>query len=126
MAAGVGNRAITKLLLEQGADVSAATQQGITALHMAAIRGKGDEKVSKLLISKGVDTHATASGGFTALHFAAATGKIELVKLLIAAGADAKAVTQNGNLTPLDLALGESGDDENSELVSFLKKHSIE
>lgn len=74
-----------KLLLDAGARVDAATQEGITALHMAAF----DEAKTRLLLSRGATVDAATKSGLTPLHIAAdRPGSSAVVKLLLAKGAD--------------------------------------
>ena len=51
------------------------------------------------------------SDGMTALHWAAELGNVELVRLLVDAGADLEAPTRIGDLTPLHIGaeVGQSG-----------------
>ena len=63
------------------------------------------------------DVNVTDEGGYSAVHAAAENGHIEVLKLLIARGANLNAVV-NG-LTPLDLAIT-SG---RSEVIALLTQH---
>jgi ankyrin repeat protein len=112
----VGDVRSARILLDAGADVNDAAEDGFSALTLAAVRGHVD--VATLLLERGAD--AKASGpGFTALHWAAGVwettlttsdittdragnhewntlgglkeGKLELVKALLAHGADPNA-----------------------------------
>jgi len=112
---------IARILVENGADVNAKDAFGFTPLMTAAGGGNivGDTAWVKLLLSKGADVKtvtmaetgprvkngAIALGSFTALHLAAAYGPLELVKILVDAGADVNAREVRG-MTPLMLALG--------------------
>ena len=83
-------------LLDKGADVHAATDNGQTALHFACTYQAGPEVVG-LLLGKGVDVHAVENNkGRTALH-SACSGKAgpEVVGLLLGKGADVHAVDSN-------------------------------
>src|SRR5215467_7794925 len=73
-----------------------------TRLSDAAMQGNQDA-VRSLLHQK-VDPNAPQGDGTTALHWAAFRDDLEMVKLLIAAGADVKATTREGALTPLFMA----------------------
>jgi ankyrin repeat protein len=56
------------------------------------------------LLKLKVDVNAPQGDGMTALHWAALQDDLEILKLLLAAGANVKAVTRNGAITPLFLA----------------------
>ena len=62
----------------------------------------------RALITGGDDVNAAQGDGMTALHWAARHGDVELVKMLLAAGANVKATTRLGSYTPLLMA-SESG-----------------
>ena len=57
------------------------------------------------LIDSGADLDARDSQGFTALHRAAAAGKAADVTALSGAGADVNAMTRDGRLTPVHVAI---------------------
>ncbi|XP_071095704.1 uncharacterized protein [Haliotis cracherodii] len=95
-----GHIDIVRLLIEKGADVSAAAADDdddcYTALHLACKNGHVD--IVRLLIEKGADVSAAAAAvaaddddGYTALHLACKNGHIDIVRLLIEKGADVSA-----------------------------------
>lgn len=89
-------------LLEKGFDVDERLEAGGTALFIA-IRSRFPEMVS-LLIEHG----ASVSGNELAndpIIFAAALGSVDVVKLLIDAGANVNAVNRKNGLTPLHRAV---------------------
>jgi uncharacterized protein len=73
-----------------------------TRLADAAMNGARDS-VRSLLAAKAPVSSAQGDG-MTALHWAAFREDLELVKMLIGAGADVKAATRDGAITPLFLA----------------------
>ena len=104
VAALQGHLEVVALLLEHpGIDVSAASNNGRTALHMAASLGHL-EVVAVLLEHPGVDVSAATNMGLTALHLAALQGRLETVKLLLEhPGVDVRATSNDGE-TALHLA----------------------
>jgi len=94
-----------RALLKQGADVSAAQGDGMTALHWAA--QNGDAALAKMLLFAGANVRATTRlGGYTALHLASRTGDTTLIQTLADGGADVNARTSTG-ATALMLAARE-------------------
>ena len=135
-AAYYGHSEIVKLLLEAGVNTDAANFCGETALHEAA--KKGDSQIVQLLLEAGADAHIVNDAyrylredgdydvsfedendhchdGRTALHFAAEKGHLEVVKLLLEAGAHKDAADRSG-LTALHVAV----DVADSEMVELL------
>jgi ankyrin repeat protein len=101
-----GQRRIVELLVSQGAAVDQPDRGGVTALHRA-VRARSPAAAAALL-SAGADPCAvTRKAGSTALHLAVApTGasgtagagelQIEIVRMLLAAGATMADVDRNG------------------------------
>jgi len=98
---------VVRLLIQRGADVSAADDEGWTALMLAAERGRG--AMARLLVDSGADiNHRCAcrgwlSGGYTALAMASNSGRPEIAEMLITAGADLS-VRNNDGQTALFIA----------------------
>ena len=88
------NASMAKLLLEQGADVAAADNDGDTAQSFAA-RG-GHEAVAQLLLQHGADATAANNDGTTALMYAAEGGHEAVAQLLLQHGADVAAAMHDG------------------------------
>jgi len=84
VAAQSDNTQALSRLLEAGASPLSKDKMGQTALHLAV---NGSIKLSSLLIKAKADVNAKNVGGVTPLMLAAGTGKMELVKLLLSAGA---------------------------------------
>ncbi len=94
-AAERGDGAAARALLAQGADVSVAAGDGMTALHWAAHHG--DAALAAALIKAGARTDAKSRvGGYTPLHVASRSGSGAVVKALLAAGANVNASTETG------------------------------
>ncbi|MEE8349149.1 MAG: ankyrin repeat domain-containing protein [Acidobacteriota bacterium] len=111
-AAQAGSVEAVRLLLAAGADVNEGTEEAGPPLLLAASNGK--EQVALLLLEKGADPNATDGYGMTALHWALEEGVVgmsgghtqtdpywvnpnsrELVKALLASGADPNARIQS-------------------------------
>jgi len=96
-----GHCEVVAILLEQGADPNALTQQGRTSLHYL----KGNSQVAQLLVKHAsVDAlNAKDEVGSTALCRAATLGHVDVISILLNAGANINLANTNGN-TPLHLA----------------------
>lgn len=94
-AAGSGVPTAVKLLLESGADPNAATKKKDTALGAAATAGV--EESVKLLLASGARVNVQDDRGYSPLMYSAGSDAVPtgVVKLLLAAGADAS-VTGEG------------------------------
>src|ERR1044072_1206470 len=102
-AAMKGDRDALRALLKQGADVSAAQGDGMSALHYAAERG--DVEMTEMLVYAGANVSATTRiGQYTPLHLASQTGSANVVDALLKAGANVGARTTTTGVTPLHLA----------------------
>lgn len=98
-AAMYGHADTVEMLLNHGAKVDEQMDQGGTPLMHAA-----NVPTAKVLLSHGAKVNAQNHFGFTALMGAAAEGKIDIVNLLVAAGADTT-LTDNGGRTALQWAI---------------------
>ncbi|WYZ43460.1 hypothetical protein EsH8_VI_001159 [Colletotrichum jinshuiense] len=96
-----GHVEVVKFLLERGADVTVATNDGRTPLYTAS--QNGHPEIIKLLLDKGADITVVTKHGQTPLHAASENSHPEVVRLLIELGSDINTATNNG-LTPLHLA----------------------
>ncbi|CAM9322122.1 unnamed protein product, partial [Hapterophycus canaliculatus] len=104
-AAQKGHCPIVGILLKEGADVSVAGPDGLTALLIAA--HLGNLGVTKMLIEAGAGLEVgSLKDGRTALVVAARAGHLEVTRALIDAGANPDADTQDG-LTALYVAARE-------------------
>ena len=84
-----GHVDVVKVLIQNRADVNAATKDKQTALHTATRIGHVD--VAKF-DSNGADVNAVKKDNWTALHYAAMNGHVDVAKVLIRNGADVNAV----------------------------------
>ena len=80
-----GDVVSARQLLEKGANANDSLPDGMTALVLAAHSGNG--KVGAVLLEKGADPNA-GEIGYTALHAAVLRSDLELVKALLAHGAN--------------------------------------
>ena len=94
-----GDAKTVRHLLQRGTDVNAAQGDGMTALHWAAMND--DLRMVEMLVYAGANVKAsTRIGAYTPLFMASRVGNAAIVGALLAAGADANAVTTTGT-TPL-------------------------
>lgn len=92
-AAQQGDRESAEFLLAAGADVNDADASGASALVVAAHSGHGT--LAQVLLDRGADPNA-AGAGYTPLHAAVLRGDVELVRALLAKGADANTPLKTG------------------------------
>lgn len=127
IAARVGDAELAEWLIARGADVSVESGTGLSALHAATYGGHRD--VADVLLSHGVepDLYVAAGMGMTEtlaellvtlrppdpddvawltdpLHVAARNGQDEAMQMLLAAGADVNAKSDNGLTALLEAA----------------------
>lgn len=103
-AANGGQQAVSRLLLEHGANVAAADSDGTTALMRAALGGH--LAVVQLLLDHGADVKATEIDGTTALMHSALAGHEAVVKLLLKNGASVLRAEEDGTTALMGAALG--------------------
>jgi ankyrin repeat protein len=116
-----GDRDAVRALLKQGADVSAARGDGMTALHFAAERG--DAAMTEMLVYAGANVAAvTRIGQYTPLHVASRAGNPAVVKALLKAGANVSARTTTSGVTPLHLAAASGS----AAVVELLLNHGAD
>ncbi|KAL4576114.1 hypothetical protein LXL04_012203 [Taraxacum kok-saghyz] len=100
-AARRGDLARLEFLLETDASVNFRDQYGLTAIHIAAIKGHKD--VVMLLVEFGSDLECTDAEGRTPLHLAVVGGGRDMVEVLLNRGANVNAKCKSG-ATPLQVA----------------------
>jgi ankyrin repeat protein len=105
LAAATGRASVVRQLLAAGADANIADLYGWTPL-MRAVDSDRAGVVRVLLRNSSVRVNARDDQGETALHHAAARGSLEMARLLLAHGADARATDAAGR-TPAIVAAGE-------------------
>lgn len=128
-----GNLEITKLLLQNGAQVNALmefndgneAEKNISPLHIACYHGH--VRIVKLLLMYGATVNAATSWfeeklwkrGWTSAHIAAVRGHNEVLKILLKHDAFINATTETQGWTPLHYACHQN----NVETVELLLSH---
>jgi ankyrin repeat protein len=97
---------LADLLIAAGANVSAASREGVTALQLAAINGSAP--MLQKLLKAGADPNAPLDQfGDTALMMASRTGKPDAHRVLLETGAKVNVAETWGGTTPLMWAAAE-------------------
>jgi uncharacterized protein len=81
-----------------------ATLLSASDSRLSDAAARGDKAAVHSLLQQGVDIDGAQGDGSTALHWAAFNDDLDLVKALIAAGANVKVTTREGAITPLFMA----------------------
>jgi len=90
--------------LDNGADVNARMNDGMTPLMYASVGGHLE--VARILIGLGADVNARTKDGVTSLMYSSLGGYQEIVRTLIAKGADVNAVTSDGKTVLMIASVG--------------------
>ena len=116
-AAQRGDLDTIRVLLREGADVNAAQNDGMSALHWAA--QNDDAAVIEVLLYAGANMAATTRlGGYTPLHLAGRAGNASALEALLSGGSDPGTLTSTG-VTALHFASA-SG---RTEAIEVLIRH---
>jgi len=91
---GVRSLKLAKILVEAGANVNAATNQGDTSLLLACEAGQ--IKLAKMLVGARADVNAANSQKNTPLLAAFGAGKLKLAEMLVSEGANVESVREDG------------------------------
>ena len=107
-----------RLLLDNGAAVDWATEDGRTPLYVACYEGHVD--AARLLLEKGAEVNRAQNQGATPLFIACCAGYVDTARLLLEKGAEVDRATNTPRgRTPLDIAKEEG----HSAVVALLEKH---
>ncbi|KAK3597628.1 hypothetical protein CHS0354_030178 [Potamilus streckersoni] len=90
------------VLHEAGVDVTAADDNGESALHISV--GLQSLTITNELLESGADVNARNQNGQMPLHLAASRGYLDLVYMLIQADSDINLKTWYSEMTPLHMA----------------------
>jgi ankyrin repeat protein len=116
LAAEVNDLDVIKTLVDAGADPKIATEQGTTALMMAAGAGTDVQRArepeeralavetAKYLVDHGADVNAAGQFGWTPLHAAAYQGLNDVIAYLVGKGAKIDQMDKFGQ-TPLSISM---------------------
>lgn len=117
-AAKQGNRELVKFLIEKGADANAKDENGYTPLHEAAFFNR-PSAVEELILKKAkIDEACNVEvNGYTTLRIAIVMNHLNIVKILVKAGADVNKRSHTGGV-PLHTATFALKCDD--EIVKFL------
>lgn len=96
LAAFSGDASVTKLLLDNGAEIDARARNSFmnTPLQVALLTGS--EATARVLLERGADPLVRQERGFAPIHEAAFLGRRDLVDLLLDKGADFNARGNDG------------------------------
>ncbi len=113
-----GDVETVRALLDAGADVEARTEDGHTALMLAA--AGSHEGIVRMLLDAGADVNARDEKGWTALMWPAFLGHEGIVRALLDAGADVNA-RDNEGYTPLQMATVRISKSHTTEIAALLR-----
>ena len=117
LAAFYGRREAATVLLDHGADVAAASTNGMANQLLHAAAAGRHLSLVELLLAHGADPNARQHGGWTPLQAAAQHGDAAMIRVLLAHGADVEALSDDGR-NAIDLAAAAG----HGEVVELLRR----
>ena len=130
-AAFKGNVEVAQVLLDHGANVKHEADCGETALHMVSrVEYNSQEQgpsTARLFLEHHADVNARMKDGVTSLHCAAFKGNVEVARVLLHHGANAKLETEIGETALLLVSRGEYNSQEQGvSTAQLLLEHGVE
>ncbi|WP_353286276.1 ankyrin repeat domain-containing protein [Wolbachia endosymbiont (group A) of Crataerina pallida] len=116
---GDGSEALGQSILENGEDIDAQDENGLTFLHRAA--ANNNEESVKRLVKCGAKIDVQDKDGWTPLHYAAAYGCVEIAEYLVVNAANVNA-QDKAEYTPLCYALA----NDKKESANLLMKYGAD
>ncbi|TXG39332.1 ankyrin repeat domain-containing protein [Seonamhaeicola maritimus] len=115
LAAYHGKENVVAFLLDKDVAINECSDYG-TPLMAAVV--KGHFNIAQLLLEKKANPNISDIKGTTALHYATMFQNLEIIKLLVTAGADVN-LKNNVGKTPMDFGLASN----NNDLINILKNY---
>jgi uncharacterized protein len=121
LAAFFGHTDVVHFLLERGAEVNSASDNGLRVMPLHSAAANRNLEIARLLLEHGAIVNARQADDFTPLHAAAQNGQVEMVRLFLGYGADVWAESRKEK-TVLDFALESKNEDVIRLIQSCLEK----
>lgn len=115
-AADGGQSEVAAYLIEYGADVNFANNDGFTPLHSCALHG--DSVTARLLINAGATVYTRDNNQMTPLHLCGLNDNVGVAEILVSYGADINDMTTT-QWTPLRVAQWK----QSSGMIAWLTAH---
>jgi ankyrin repeat protein len=114
-----GHVEVAEFLLEQKLSVHTADADGLTPLHLAVMGSQSS--TIEFLLTKAAKVDDRCGAGRTPLHYACDQDNVDIVCLLLAAGANAEAETRGDNRRPIHIAAASGS----VETIGVLYQHGV-
>jgi len=119
LAAVFGHEDVARYLHSKGADVNAVSKNGTGYTALTGAVASNHACIARWLVENGAAVNYRYAKGHSPLLEAAANGNLDIVKILVAHGADTTAITDDGK-TPIAFAQERN----HPEVVAFLRQNS--